>query len=50
MTEWQKLDLYTFKNMARTPANMRLRTVAFRTFTGAVCTLVSSIAYDILER
>ncbi|UKZ80458.1 hypothetical protein TrVFT333_008219 [Trichoderma virens FT-333] len=29
--------------MARTRANIRLRMVAFRTFCGAVCTLVSSI-------
>ncbi|KAL6910325.1 hypothetical protein GGI43DRAFT_378306 [Trichoderma evansii] len=29
--------------MARTRANIRLRSVAFRTFCGAVCTLVSSI-------
>ncbi|PWI73910.1 hypothetical protein PCL_09186 [Purpureocillium lilacinum] len=35
--------LYSFKNMARTPANRRLRTVAVRTFIGAICTLISSI-------
>ncbi|KAL3960048.1 hypothetical protein ACCO45_005165 [Purpureocillium lilacinum] len=33
--------LYSFKNMARTPANRRLRTVAVRTFIGAICTLIS---------
>jgi len=36
-------DLYTFKNFQKTPANIRLRTVAIRTFVGAVCTLASSI-------
>ena len=36
-------DLYSFKNMPRTQANIRLRTVAFRTFVGALCTLLSSI-------
>ncbi|KAH6610164.1 hypothetical protein Trco_000184 [Trichoderma cornu-damae] len=35
--------LYSYTNMAQTPANIRLRMVAFRTFCGAVCTLVSSI-------
>ncbi|KAL7963619.1 hypothetical protein V8C34DRAFT_300122 [Trichoderma compactum] len=35
--------LYSYTNMARTRANIRLRMVAFRTFCGAVCTLVSSI-------
>ncbi|KAL7795185.1 hypothetical protein V8C37DRAFT_408861 [Trichoderma ceciliae] len=35
--------LYSYTNMARTQANIRLRMVAFRTFCGAVCTLVSSI-------
>ncbi|KJZ75058.1 hypothetical protein HIM_05544 [Hirsutella minnesotensis 3608] len=35
--------LYTFKNMPRTSANMRLRSVAVRTFCGATFTLVSSI-------
>jgi hypothetical protein len=34
--------LYSFKNMARTSANIRLRNVAFRTFVGSVCTLLSS--------
>ena len=29
--------------MARTPANRRLRSVAVRTFIGAICTLISSI-------
>ncbi|KID63333.1 hypothetical protein MAN_07534, partial [Metarhizium hybridum] len=36
-------NLYSYKNMPRTHANMRLRTIAFRTFCGAVCTLLSSI-------
>ncbi|PWI70828.1 hypothetical protein PCL_12196 [Purpureocillium lilacinum] len=35
--------MYSFKNMPRTPANLRLRTIAFRTFIGAASTLVSSI-------
>ncbi|TWU78715.1 hypothetical protein ED733_006301 [Metarhizium rileyi] len=35
--------LYSYKNMPRSHANIRLRTVAFRTFCGAVCTLLSSI-------
>ncbi|KAL7902603.1 hypothetical protein HDV63DRAFT_23855 [Trichoderma sp. SZMC 28014] len=35
--------LYSYTNMAKTRANIRLRTVAFRTFCGTVCTLVSSI-------
>ncbi|KAL9489554.1 hypothetical protein ACSS6W_001831 [Trichoderma asperelloides] len=35
--------LYAFTKMARTRANIRLRTVAFRTFCGTVCTLVSSV-------
>ncbi|OAQ72995.2 hypothetical protein VFPPC_12906 [Pochonia chlamydosporia 170] len=35
--------LYSYKNMPRTHANMRLRTIAFRTFCGAVCTLLSSM-------
>ncbi|PTB67363.1 hypothetical protein BBK36DRAFT_1097648, partial [Trichoderma citrinoviride] len=35
--------LYSYTNMPRTRANVRLRMVAFRTFCGAVCTLVSSI-------
>ncbi|EFY87454.1 hypothetical protein MAC_06562 [Metarhizium acridum CQMa 102] len=39
-------NLYSYKNMPRTHANMRLRTVAFRTFCGAVCTLLSSMVYD----
>ncbi|CAI6101246.1 unnamed protein product [Clonostachys chloroleuca] len=34
--------LYSFKNMARTSANIRLRNVAFRTFVGSLCTLLSS--------
>ncbi|KAM5355652.1 hypothetical protein ACJ41O_002298 [Fusarium nematophilum] len=36
-------NLYSFKNLPRTHANARLRMVAFRTFVGACCTLVSSI-------
>lgn len=36
-------NLYSFKNMPRTPATLRLKTMAFRTFIGACCTLVSSI-------
>ncbi|CAM1504203.1 Fc.00g017940.m01.CDS01 [Cosmosporella sp. VM-42] len=36
-------NLYSFRNIARSPANIRLRHVAFRTFVGAVCTLISSI-------
>ncbi|KND94298.1 hypothetical protein TOPH_01014 [Tolypocladium ophioglossoides CBS 100239] len=36
--------LYSFRDMPRNPANIRLRTIAFRTFCGAVCTLLSSIA------
>lgn len=39
------LDLYSFKNLPRTNANARLRNVAFRTFVGACCTLISSIVY-----
>ncbi|PHH75865.1 hypothetical protein CDD82_4239 [Ophiocordyceps australis] len=35
--------LYSFRSMPRSPANLRLRTIAFRTFCGAVFTLVSSI-------
>ncbi|KAL0940717.1 uncharacterized protein CTRU02_203480 [Colletotrichum truncatum] len=35
--------LYSFKNFPKTPANIRLRTVALRTFIGALCTLTSSI-------
>lgn len=38
-------DLHTFKNSQKTPANIRLRTVAVRTFIGSVSTLVSSIVY-----
>ncbi|VUC26345.1 unnamed protein product [Clonostachys rosea] len=34
--------LYSFKNMARTSANIHLRNVAFRTFVGSLCTLLSS--------
>ncbi|CAM1505139.1 Fc.00g107760.m01.CDS01 [Cosmosporella sp. VM-42] len=41
-------NLYSFKNMARSPANIHLRTVAFRTFIGATCTLISSIVNLIL--
>ncbi|KAJ6440093.1 Cell division control protein 25 [Purpureocillium lavendulum] len=37
------IGMYSFKNMARTPANLRLRTVALRTFIGAASTLISSI-------
>lgn len=36
-------DLYSFKNIPKSPANIRLRTVAFRTFVGSCCTLVSSV-------
>ncbi|KAH7155248.1 hypothetical protein B0J13DRAFT_221504 [Dactylonectria estremocensis] len=36
-------NLYSFKNMPKTPANERLKNVAFRTFVGSCCTLVSSI-------
>ncbi|KAI8299005.1 hypothetical protein K4K61_011039 [Colletotrichum sp. SAR11_59] len=36
-------SLYSFKNFPKTPANVRLRTVALRTFVGALCTLTSSI-------
>ncbi|KAG5979332.1 hypothetical protein E4U55_005298, partial [Claviceps digitariae] len=36
-------QLYSYKNMPRTPANARLRSVAFRTFGGSVCSLISSI-------
>ncbi|TQN69743.1 hypothetical protein CSHISOI_05725 [Colletotrichum shisoi] len=36
-------SLYSFKHFPKTPANIRLRTVALRTFTGALCTLTSSI-------
>ncbi|XP_044724510.1 uncharacterized protein HRG_02406 [Hirsutella rhossiliensis] len=35
--------LYSFGNMPRSPASVRLRTVAFRTFCGAVFTSLSSI-------
>ncbi|KAL2205386.1 hypothetical protein CC79DRAFT_1259371, partial [Sarocladium strictum] len=35
--------LHSFRNMPRSAANMRLRTIAFRTFVGSICTLVSSI-------
>lgn len=38
-------ELYSYKNMPRTPATIRLRSVAFRTFGGAVCSLISSITY-----
>ncbi|KAK5997008.1 hypothetical protein PT974_02357 [Cladobotryum mycophilum] len=36
-------NMYSFKHMPRTKANVRLRTVAFRTFIGSLCTLTSSI-------
>ncbi|KAH6688351.1 hypothetical protein F5X68DRAFT_260856 [Plectosphaerella plurivora] len=36
-------NLYSFKNFPKTPANINLRTLALRTFIGAVCTLTSSI-------
>ncbi|KAK2021079.1 hypothetical protein LX32DRAFT_714142 [Colletotrichum zoysiae] len=36
-------SLYSFKHCSTTPANARLRTVACRTFIGALCTLTSSI-------
>ncbi|KAI8719176.1 hypothetical protein NCS52_00698100 [Fusarium sp. LHS14.1] len=36
-------NLYSYKNLPRTNANARLRNVAFRTFVGACCTLLSSI-------
>ncbi|KPM34057.1 hypothetical protein AK830_g12512 [Neonectria ditissima] len=36
-------NLYSFKNMPKTPANERLKNVAFRTFVGSCCTLISSI-------
>ncbi|KAL7923049.1 hypothetical protein ACQKWADRAFT_291086 [Trichoderma austrokoningii] len=36
--------LYSYSNMARTQAHIRLQTVAFRTFCGTVGTLISSIA------
>ncbi|KAH6976801.1 hypothetical protein EDB80DRAFT_692464 [Ilyonectria destructans] len=36
-------NLYSFKNMPKTPANERLKNVAFRTFVGSCCTLLSSI-------
>lgn len=35
--------LYSFRNMQRTKGNRRLKTVAMRTFIGAVSTLISSI-------
>ncbi|OHF00410.1 hypothetical protein CORC01_04391 [Colletotrichum orchidophilum] len=35
--------LYSFKNFPKTTANIRLRSVALRTFIGALCTLTSSI-------
>ncbi|KYK58893.1 hypothetical protein DCS_00020 [Drechmeria coniospora] len=35
--------LHSFKNMPRSPANMRLRKTAFRTFFGALFTLISSV-------
>ncbi|EXF76900.1 hypothetical protein CFIO01_12562 [Colletotrichum fioriniae PJ7] len=36
-------SLYSFKNFPKTTANIRLRSVALRTFVGALCTLTSSI-------
>ncbi|KAH7197122.1 uncharacterized protein B0J16DRAFT_327501 [Fusarium flagelliforme] len=36
-------NLYSFKNLPKTGANSRLRSVAVRTFVGACCTLTSSI-------
>ncbi|WYZ37506.1 hypothetical protein EsH8_II_001012 [Colletotrichum jinshuiense] len=36
-------SLYSFKHFPKTPANIRLRTVALRTFIGALCTLASSV-------
>ncbi|KAK2047286.1 hypothetical protein LZ31DRAFT_492012 [Colletotrichum somersetense] len=36
-------SLYSFKHCSTTPANTRLRTIARRTFIGALCTLTSSI-------
>ncbi|KAI3536575.1 hypothetical protein CSPX01_10659 [Colletotrichum filicis] len=36
-------SLYSFKHFPKTPANIRLRSVALRTFVGALCTLTSSI-------
>ncbi|KAJ0158711.1 hypothetical protein CTA2_11047 [Colletotrichum tanaceti] len=36
-------SLYTFKHFPKTPANIRLRTIALRTFIGSLCTLTSSI-------
>lgn len=41
----KRLDLYSFKNLPKTGANSRLRSVAVRTFVGACCTLTSSIVY-----
>jgi len=39
------LELHTFKNPQQTAGHKRLKTVAFRTFVGAFCTLVSSVVY-----
>ncbi|KAH7256727.1 hypothetical protein BKA59DRAFT_552472 [Fusarium tricinctum] len=36
-------NLYSFKSLPKTQAHSRLRSVAFRTFVGACCTLTSSI-------
>ncbi|KAF7549447.1 hypothetical protein G7Z17_g6374 [Cylindrodendrum hubeiense] len=36
-------NLYSFKSMPKTAANERLQNVAFRTFVGSCCTLISSI-------
>ncbi|KAG5959513.1 hypothetical protein E4U57_000608 [Claviceps arundinis] len=36
-------QLYSYRNMPRTLANARVRSVAIRTFGGAVCALISSI-------
>ncbi|KAH7113360.1 hypothetical protein EDB81DRAFT_670274 [Dactylonectria macrodidyma] len=35
--------LYSFKNMPKSSANVRVRNVAFRTFVGSCCTLISSV-------
>ncbi|KAJ3943810.1 uncharacterized protein N0V96_006743 [Colletotrichum fioriniae] len=40
---FQQASLYSFKNFPKTTANIRLRSVALRTFVGALCTLTSSI-------
>lgn len=38
-------ELYTFKDMQKTPANVRLRTMALRTFIGALSTTASSVTF-----